>query len=120
MNLYELIQSIPVFVQSVISESKELEKKQQQDQKEVQETEEAKQELLISSRSSYGRFHLGRNYDLNIWLSNTNTTVFPSTIEDDQDIRVQFPSSKLIEVSGTSKSVFIVVSDQAFLLLEPD
>lgn len=31
-----------------------------------------------------GRFHLGRLYDLNIWLSNQNCGVFPCQEEKDE------------------------------------
>lgn len=56
MNLYELIMQLPVFIQEVL----ELEKKKK-----------------TNELRNMGRFHLGLNYDMLIWLSNTNCRVFP-------------------------------------------
>lgn len=52
MNLYELIQQIPNFIQETITKGR--------DRKEM-----------------IGRFHLGLNYDISSWLNNPNCRVFP-------------------------------------------
>ena len=56
MNLYEIIQQIPIFLDRTIKMAK-------QDQK-----------LNVAE---IGRFHLGLNYDMLIWLSNPECRVFP-------------------------------------------
>ena len=56
MNLYELIQQIPHF---------------------IQETLEADAAEDSSEVRKIGRFHLGLNYDMLIWLSNSECRVFP-------------------------------------------
>jgi ubiquitin-protein ligase len=52
MNLYELIQQIPNFIQEVVVKGQE------------------RKEMI-------GRFHLGLNYDMLLWLSNSYCRVFP-------------------------------------------
>jgi hypothetical protein len=52
MNLYELIQQIPHLISDLLSKGRE------------------RKEML-------GRFHLGLNYDMLIWLSNSFCRVFP-------------------------------------------
>ena len=57
MNLFEIIQQIPIFISTVIG-------------KEGQPG--AKEEIR-----KLGRFHLNLNYDMLIWLSNADCRVFP-------------------------------------------
>ena len=57
MNLFEIIQQIPVFLSHIIAQA---------------DRPEAKEELR-----SLGRFHLNLNYDMLIWLSNSDCRVFP-------------------------------------------
>ena len=56
MNLYDLIMRIPQFIEQAIKMDK------QDKQKELR---------------ALGRFHLGLNYDMLIWLSNNQCRVFP-------------------------------------------
>lgn len=61
MNLYELIQYIPDFIS-------EIAKQQHLDQSDKKEAEASKM---------LGKFHLGLQYDMNIWHSNQACGVFP-------------------------------------------
>ena len=65
MNLQELIKRIPEFISKVMLESYN-EKKQS-----------GKKDEDDKIPATYGKFHLGNQYDINIWLSNQNCNVFP-------------------------------------------
>jgi hypothetical protein len=56
MNLFEVIQQIPIFLSHTIIKSQAVQK---------------------DDIRRLGRFHLGLNYDMLIWLSNTDCRVFP-------------------------------------------
>ena len=57
MNLFEIIQQIPVFISLIITK---------------EGRPGAKEEIR-----ALGRFHLNLNYDMLIWLSNPDCRVFP-------------------------------------------
>lgn len=59
MNLYEIIQLIPHFVEKMVN----------------------RKASLTEPESCYGKFHLGLQYDINIWLSNQSCGVYPSQEE---------------------------------------
>jgi len=56
MNLFEVIQQIPIFLSQTIAKNQAVQK---------------------DHIRNLGRFHLGLNYDMLIWLSNTDCRVFP-------------------------------------------
>ena len=56
MNLYEVIQQIPPFLSQTIKHD---------------------QQKKVDTIRDIGRFHLGLNYDMLIWLSNADCRVFP-------------------------------------------
>ena len=58
MNLYELIQHIPDFIAEMIKQNHHYEDKKE-------------------APKMIGKFHLGLQYDMNIWLSNQQCGVFP-------------------------------------------
>ena len=64
MNLYELIQQMPNFVVETITKGRE------------------RKEML-------GRFHLGLNYDMSIWLNNSFCRVFPCQQEQDVVVKIK-------------------------------
>lgn len=69
MNLYELIQHIPEFIAEMAK---------------IQHTQEANEKKGIhQSPKMIGKFHLGLQYDMNIWLSNQACGVFPCQEEKD-------------------------------------
>lgn len=65
MNLQELIQQIPNFIGHML--------------KKKGRSEEDYEEMKDGTRvpKMFGMFHLGAQYDINIWLSNPSCGVFP-------------------------------------------
>ena len=74
MNLYELIQQIPHFIQET------LEADAAEDSGEVRKI---------------GRFHLGLNYDMLTWLSNSDCRVFPCQQENEVNVKVKDKSGQV-------------------------
>jgi hypothetical protein len=64
MNLYELIQYIPDFISETLKTQHQIEQNE-------------KKGVVGEAPKMIGKFHLGLQYDMNIWLSNQNCGVFP-------------------------------------------
>lgn len=68
MNLHELIMQIPVF---------------------IQDTLKLEQQKNLKGLRATGRFHLGLNYDMLIWLSNSQCRVFPCQQESEVNVKIK-------------------------------
>ncbi len=91
MNLYDLIQKIPGFINSHIERKAE-----------------------GSNNVMLGGFHLGKRYDMNIWQSSNHSPVFPCQWE--REVKL----SKVSTIYKTT-DLSTVVTDTGFVLyLKPD
>jgi hypothetical protein len=106
MNLYELIQYIPDFISETLKTQHQIE----QNDKKGQHGEAPKM---------IGKFHLGLQYDMNIWLSNQNCGVFPC--QEEKESGQQFNSQdRQGKRKGQYVDVYTVVTESVLLYLEPD
>lgn len=97
MNLYELIQQIPEFIRETLLHPPPVDK-------------------------MTGRFHLGLNYDMQSWLTNSMCRVFPC--QQEQEIQVKLKD----KATGKSEKqlrkqmidIYLVVSETVLLVLKTD
>lgn len=66
-----------------------------------------------------GKFHLGLQYDTNIWTGNPQCTFFHCREEKDNSQQLN-KSVERITTKKTVVEVFVVLTESYFLLLEPD
>lgn len=68
-----------------------------------------------------GRFHLGLNYDMLIWLSNSNCRVFPCQQENEVNVKLKEKSGKVTKtVRKTMVDIYLVVTEHNLLMLKTD
>lgn len=68
-----------------------------------------------------GRFHLGLNYDMLIWLSNNHCTRFPCHQEHEVTVKVKDKQGNTRKtVRKSSVEIFIVITENILLVLKPD
>ena len=100
MNLYELIMQIPVLIEQAIT----LERKKK-----------------VNDLRNMGRFHLGLNYDMLIWLSNTQCRVFPCQQEQEMNVKVKEKSGAVSkQVRKNMIDIYLVVTEHNLLMLKTD
>ena len=100
MNLYELIQQIPHF---------------------IQETLEADAAEDPSEVRKLGRFHLGLNYDMLTWLSNSDCRVFPCQQESEVNVKVKDKSGLVTkQILKSMVDIYLVVTEHHLMMLKTD
>lgn len=96
MNLYELIQALPAFIQEVVTKAKE------------------RKEMI-------GRFHLGLNYDMLIWLSNSFCRVFPCQQEQEVLVKIKNKEGQIKKQERkTMIDIYLVVTETNIIMLKTD
>lgn len=66
-----------------------------------------------------GKFHLGLQYDMNIWLSNQACGVFPCQEEKETTQQLNNSTDRSVKRKGYV-DVYTVVTESVLLYLEPD
>lgn len=71
---------------------------------------------------SLGRFHLGMNYDMLIWLQNSACRVFPCQQENEIMVKRKDKASGGVqkEVRKSMVDIYLVVTEQFLLMLKTD
>ena len=67
---------------------------------------------------SIGRFHLGLNYDMNIWLSNAECRVFPC--QQEVELQLTQKGKKTGKVRKQMVDIYLVVTEHNLMLLKTD
>lgn len=103
MNLYELIQQIPEFIRETLLKQQKVQQK-------------------ISSAKMVGRFHLGLNYDMLIWLQNSQCRVFPCQQELEVTVKVKDKTTGQMQkrVKKNMVDIYLVVTETVLLMLKTD
>lgn len=98
MNLFEIIQQIPIFISQTI---------------EKDQNEEGKKEIR-----KLGRFHLNLNYDMLIWLSNAECRVFPC--QQEVELQLTQKGKKTGKVRKQMVDIYLVVTEHILMMLKTD
>ncbi len=68
-----------------------------------------------------GRFHLGLNYDMLIWLSNTHCRVFPCQQENEVTVKIKDKQGQVTkQVRKNMIDIYLVITDNTLLMLKTD
>ena len=97
MNLFEVIQQIPGFLSEAISLS------------------EAGKKAQVRQ---LGRFHLGLNYNMLIWLNNSDCKVFPC--QQEVELQLTQKGKKTGKVRKQMIDVYLVVTEHNLMMLKTD
>lgn len=96
MNLYELIQQIPNFIQETVIKGRE------------------RKEMI-------GRFHLGLNYDMLLWLSNGFCRVFPCQQEQEVLVKIKNKEGQIKKQERkTMIDIYLVITENVLIMLKTD
>jgi len=98
MNLFEIIQQIPVFVSRVI--------------------ERGASPPYQDEIRKMGRFHLNLNYDMLIWLSNAECRVFPC--QQEVELQLTQKGKKTGKVRKHMVDIYLVVTEHNLMMLKTD
>lgn len=103
ITLFEIISNIPTFIVFLLSRI-QIQKTQY-----YEETKKYKNKI-------YGKFHIGEKYDINDWMTMSSSGIFLFILFHKAVYQCQeFPSDDL-----PPRQLYMVVSESAFLLLQPD
>ena len=107
MNLYDLIQQIPEFIRDTLLKSQNV------PQKKAKGSEE---------KHMVGRFHMGLNYDMLIWLQNSQCRVFPCQQEQEVTVRIKDKASGQLkkQVRKNMVDIYLVITETVLLMLKTD
>jgi hypothetical protein len=96
MNLYELIQQIPNFIQETVIKGRE-------------------------RKDMIGRFHLGLNYDMLLWLSNSFCRVFPCQQEQEVLVKIKNKEGQIKKQERkTMIDIYLVITENVLIMLKTD
>lgn len=70
---------------------------------------------------SIGKFHLGLNYDMTIWLHNTQCRVFPCQQENEVNVKVKDKQGTVTkQVRKNMIDIYIVITEHHLIMLKTD